>query len=61
MGNSSHLIAGCQTRGVCMTQIPRYQPRPNRLIERAVGIVKEHMRKVLHAANWGPSNWPCAA
>eukprot|EP00975_Prorocentrum_lima_P040840 8577766-Prorocentrum_lima.AAC.1 len=44
------LIKGCNKRGVCMTQTPPYQPRSNRLIERMVGIVKDHMREVLHAA-----------
>eukprot|EP00975_Prorocentrum_lima_P019109 4021472-Prorocentrum_lima.AAC.1 len=39
------LIEACQKRGGCMTQIPPYQPRSNGLIERMVGIVKEHMRK----------------
>eukprot|EP00975_Prorocentrum_lima_P069662 12927687-Prorocentrum_lima.AAC.1 len=44
------LIEGCNKRGVCMAQIPPYQPRSNGLIERTVGIVKEQMRRVLHAA-----------
>eukprot|EP00975_Prorocentrum_lima_P070701 12933622-Prorocentrum_lima.AAC.1 len=26
-----------------------------------VGVVKEHMRKVLHAADLGASYWPCTA
>eukprot|EP00975_Prorocentrum_lima_P067715 12916507-Prorocentrum_lima.AAC.1 len=52
---------GCQTRGVRMTQIPPYKPRSNELIERVVGIVKEHMREVLPAAELGPSYWPYAA
>eukprot|EP00975_Prorocentrum_lima_P007625 1634550-Prorocentrum_lima.AAC.1 len=45
-----------------MTQIPPYQPRSNGLIERMVGIVKEHTRRVLHAAiELGPTFWPYAA
>eukprot|EP00975_Prorocentrum_lima_P051427 10770056-Prorocentrum_lima.AAC.1 len=45
-----------------MAQIPPYQPRSNGLIERMVGIIKEHMRRVLHAAvEVGPIVWPYAA
>eukprot|EP00975_Prorocentrum_lima_P032142 6751538-Prorocentrum_lima.AAC.1 len=53
---------GTRKGGVCMTQIPPYRPRSNGLIERMVGLVKEHMRKVLHAAEeLGPSFWPYPA
>eukprot|EP00975_Prorocentrum_lima_P054642 11455719-Prorocentrum_lima.AAC.1 len=45
-----------------MTQIPPYQPRSNGLVGRMVGIVKDHMREVLHAAvEVGPTCWPYAA
>eukprot|EP00975_Prorocentrum_lima_P011960 2540597-Prorocentrum_lima.AAC.1 len=42
---NEQLISGCRSRGIQMSQIPPYQPQPNGLIERMVGIVKEHMRK----------------
>eukprot|EP00975_Prorocentrum_lima_P017339 3665467-Prorocentrum_lima.AAC.1 len=39
------LIKGCKKRGVCMTQIPPYQPRSQCLIKRMVGIIEEHVRR----------------
>eukprot|EP00975_Prorocentrum_lima_P010066 2145368-Prorocentrum_lima.AAC.1 len=47
---NEQLTTGCQTRGVCMTRIPPYQPWSNGLIERMVGLVREHLREVRHAA-----------
>eukprot|EP00975_Prorocentrum_lima_P061035 12797992-Prorocentrum_lima.AAC.1 len=44
--------------------MPPYQPRSNGLnglIERLLGIVKEHMRKVAHAAGLGESCSPATA
>eukprot|EP00975_Prorocentrum_lima_P068969 12923545-Prorocentrum_lima.AAC.1 len=48
------LISGCRSRGIHMSHI-------NGLIERMVGIVKEHMRKVLHGSKLGEQFWPYAA
>eukprot|EP00975_Prorocentrum_lima_P014376 3057128-Prorocentrum_lima.AAC.1 len=42
---NEQLISGGRSRGVHMSQIPPYQPQSIGLIERMVGIVKEHMRK----------------
>eukprot|EP00975_Prorocentrum_lima_P045331 9492255-Prorocentrum_lima.AAC.1 len=65
MGVSSSVnlcLKGCNKGGVCMTQIPPYQPRSNGLIERMVGVVKEHARRVLHTAiGDGPTFWTDAA
>eukprot|EP00975_Prorocentrum_lima_P000998 210519-Prorocentrum_lima.AAC.1 len=36
----------------------RDRPISNNLIERMVGIVKEHMSKVIRAAKLGEPSWP---
>eukprot|EP00975_Prorocentrum_lima_P059926 12565010-Prorocentrum_lima.AAC.1 len=48
-------------RGVHMSRIPPYQPQSNGLIERMVGIIEEHMRKVLHGSKINEQWWPYAA
>eukprot|EP00975_Prorocentrum_lima_P049079 10272439-Prorocentrum_lima.AAC.1 len=58
---SEQLISGCRSRGVHMSQTPPYQPQSNGLIERMVGIVKEHMRNVLRGAKINEQYWPYAA
>eukprot|EP00975_Prorocentrum_lima_P001494 323423-Prorocentrum_lima.AAC.1 len=45
---NEQLISGCRSQGILMSQIPPCQPQSNGLMERMVGIIKEHMRKVLH-------------
>eukprot|EP00975_Prorocentrum_lima_P057430 12045629-Prorocentrum_lima.AAC.1 len=47
---NDQLISRCRSRGIHMSQIPPYQPQFNGLIERMVGTIKEHMRKVLHGS-----------
>eukprot|EP00975_Prorocentrum_lima_P015173 3217992-Prorocentrum_lima.AAC.1 len=42
---NDELISGCRSRGIHMSRIPPYQPQSNGLIERMVGVIKEHMRK----------------
>eukprot|EP00975_Prorocentrum_lima_P046993 9823418-Prorocentrum_lima.AAC.1 len=44
-----------------MSHIPPYQPQSNGAIERMVGIVKEHMRKVLHGSKINEQFWSHAA
>eukprot|EP00975_Prorocentrum_lima_P047533 9937564-Prorocentrum_lima.AAC.1 len=47
---NDQLIFGCRSRGIHMGYIPPYQPQSNGLIERMVGVIKEHMRTVLHGS-----------
>eukprot|EP00975_Prorocentrum_lima_P042850 9000263-Prorocentrum_lima.AAC.1 len=42
---NEHLISDFRSRGIHMSQVPAYQPQSNLLIERMVGIIKEHRRK----------------
>ncbi len=58
---NQELQDGCQQRGVYMSQSPPYQPQSNGLIERMVGIVKDHMNRVLHASKMEAKYWPFAA
>eukprot|EP00975_Prorocentrum_lima_P032559 6838638-Prorocentrum_lima.AAC.1 len=55
---NGQLISGCRSRGIHMSQTPPYQPESSGLIERVVGIVREHMRKVLHGSKIGEQYWP---
>eukprot|EP00975_Prorocentrum_lima_P026529 5579144-Prorocentrum_lima.AAC.1 len=47
---NEQLISGCRSRGINTSQIPPYPPQSHGLIERMAGIIKEHMRKVLHGS-----------
>eukprot|EP00975_Prorocentrum_lima_P019153 4029001-Prorocentrum_lima.AAC.1 len=58
---NEQLVSGCRLRGIHMSQHLPYQPQSNGLIERTVGIVKEHMRQVLHGSKIGEQYWPYAA
>eukprot|EP00975_Prorocentrum_lima_P054574 11443724-Prorocentrum_lima.AAC.1 len=58
---NEQLISGCRSRGVHMSQIPPYQAQSNGFIQRTVGIIKEHMRKVSHGSKMCEQYWPYAA
>eukprot|EP00975_Prorocentrum_lima_P030762 6455489-Prorocentrum_lima.AAC.1 len=58
---NEQLISGCRLRGIHLSQTPPYKPQSSGLIERMVGIVKEHMRNVLHGAYINEQYWPDAA